>query len=148
MRTERCHPITILLVEDNPDHAELTQRALESGHVVNEIIWLKDGEEALDFLYRRGAWAGRGDQHPGLILLDVKLPKVDGHKVLRQIKDDPELQRIPVVMLTTSERDDEVGDAYRSGANSWVTKPVQFTEFMEKVKAVKLYWTLTNRLPD
>lgn len=148
MSTERCRPVTILLVEDNPDHAELTQRALESGNMVNNIIWVKDGEEALDYVYQRGNWATRNPQRPGLILLDVKLPKVDGHKVLRQIKDDPELQRIPVVMLTTSEREDEVGDAYRSGANSWVTKPVQFTEFMEKVKAVKLYWVLTNLLPE
>jgi CheY-like chemotaxis protein len=147
MSTERHAPITILLVEDNPDHAELTQRALEAGNVVNRIVWVQDGEEALDFLYRRGAWAG-GAPRPGLILLDVKLPKVDGRKVLGRIKEDPDLQRIPVVMLTTSEREDEVSDAYRSGANSWVTKPVQFTEFMEKVKALKLYWMLTNRLPD
>jgi two-component system response regulator len=148
MSLDRTQPVTILLVEDNPDHAELTQRALESGGMPSQIVWARDGEEALDFLYRRGAWADSGTPRPGLILLDVKLPKVDGHKVLRQIKQDPDLQRIPIVMLTTSERDDEVSDAFRAGANSWVTKPVRFTEFMEKVKTVKLYWLLTNRLPD
>jgi CheY-like chemotaxis protein len=142
------HALTILLVEDNPDHAELTQRALETGNMVNNVVWVKDGEEALDFLYRRGSWAGMSPDRPGLILLDVNLPKVSGQSVLRQIKDDPELQSIPVVMLTTSDRDDEVDTAYRAGANSWVTKPVQFTEFMDKVKTVKLYWVLTNRLPD
>jgi CheY-like chemotaxis protein len=135
-------------VEDNPDHAELTQRALESGNMVNKIVWVKDGEEALDFLYQRGAWAGASTERPGLILLDVNLPKVSGQDVLRQIKDDPELMSIPVVMLTTSDRDDEIGTAYRAGANSWVTKPVQFTEFMDKVKTVKLYWVLTNHLPQ
>ncbi len=148
MSLDRTQPVTILLVEDNPDHAELTQRALESGGMPSQIVWARDGEEALDFLYWRGAWADSGTPRPGLILLDVKLPKVDGHKVLRQIKQDPDLQRIPIVMLTTSERDDEVSDAFRAGANSWVTKPVRFTEFMEKVKTVKLYWLLTNRLPD
>ena len=140
--------LTILLVEDNPDHAELTQRALETGNMVNKIVWVKDGEEALDFLYHRGAWAGASTERPGLILLDVNLPKVSGQDVLRQIKDDPELLSIPVVMLTTSDRDDEIGTAYRAGANSWVTKPVQFTEFMDKVKTVKLYWVLTNHLPQ
>jgi CheY-like chemotaxis protein len=139
--------LTILLVEDNPDHAELTRRALETGNMVNKIIWVKDGEEALDFLYRRAAWADKNPERPGLILLDVNLPKVSGQDVLRQIKDDAELMSIPVVMLTTSDRDDEVSTAYQSGANSWVTKPVQFTEFMDKVKNVKLYWVLTNRLP-
>ena len=95
----------------------------------------------------RKNWADRRPERPGLILLDVNLPKVSGQDVLRQIKDDADLMSIPVVMLTTSDRDDEVGTAYRSGANSWVTKPVQFTEFMDKVKALKLYWVLTNRLP-
>jgi len=139
--------LTILLVEDNPDHAELTRRALEIGNMVNKITWVKDGEEALDFLYQRGAWADKNSERPGLILLDVNLPKISGQEVLRQIKDDAELMSIPVVMLTTSDRDDEVSAAYQSGANSWVTKPVQFTEFMDKVKNVKLYWVLTNRLP-
>jgi two-component system response regulator len=146
MSLERHQPVTILLVEDNPDHAELTKRALETGNMVNKVVWVKDGEEALDFLYQRGAWAS--SQRPGLVLLDVNLPKVDGHKVLRQIKDDPRLQSIPVIMLTTSAREDEVGAAYQSGANSWITKPVQFTEFVQTVKAVKLYWVVTNRLPE
>ena len=141
-------PITILLIEDNPDHAELTQRALEAGNMMNQIFWVKDGEEALDYLFRRATYADPARApRPGLILLDVKLPKVDGHKVLKQIKEDSELQTIPVVMLTTSEREDEVHEAFKAGANSWVTKPVKFAEFMEKITAIKLYWMLTNRLP-
>jgi CheY-like chemotaxis protein len=146
MRPESVRPVTILLVEDNPDHAELTRRALENGHLANTIIWVKDGEEALDFLFRRGVYAPPAVvPQPGLILLDVKLPKVDGHKVLRQIKDDPELQRIPVVMLTTSACEDEVNEAYRMGANSWVTKPVRFVEFMEKMTTLQLDWLLTEK---
>ncbi len=138
--------VHILLVEDNPDHAELTLRALADGRVVNPVTWLKDGAEALDYLFRR---CGHDDAvRPGLILLDVKLPKVDGLKVLGQIKDDAELKTIPVVMLTTSQRDDEVQEAYRMGANSFVTKPVRFQDFTEQVKKIHLYWMLTSRLPD
>lgn len=149
MTLNSLHAVTVLLVEDNPDHAELTKRAIEGGNVANEIAWVKDGEEALQYLFHRGPWSDPATApRPGLILLDVKLPKVDGHQVLRAIKQDPELQRIPVVMLTTSERTDEVDDAYQAGANSWVTKPVRFAEFMETMKAVKLYWVLTNRAPS
>lgn len=144
-----CHPaVTILLVEDNPDHAELIQRALESGNMVNRVAWVKDGEEALEYLFQRGVYADAASApRPGLILLDVRLPKIDGPKVLRLIKEDPALRTIPVVMLTTSERPDEVAEAYRSGANSFITKPVHFSEFVETMKAVKLYWVLTSRLP-
>jgi CheY-like chemotaxis protein len=149
MTVSRLDPVTILLVEDNADHAELTKRALEAGNVANDIVWAKDGEEALQYLFHRGPWSDpTSAPRPGLILLDVKLPKVDGHQVLRAVKEHPDLRRIPVVMLTTSERSDEVDDAYRAGANSWVTKPVRFAEFMETIKAVKLYWVLTNRLPS
>jgi CheY-like chemotaxis protein len=139
-------PATILLVEDNPDHAEMTLRALEDGRLINTVVWVKDGAEALDYLFRRGPHAEA--VRPCLILLDVQLPKVSGHKVLQQIKDDVDLQRIPIVMLTTSERPDEIEAAYRAGVNSFVTKPVRFEDFVKKVQAVKLYWVLTNRLPD
>ncbi len=144
-----CKAIDILLVEDNPDHAELTLRALQDGHVMNEVFWVKDGEEALDYLFHRNRYGnGAHAPRPGLILLDIMLPKVDGHEVLRQIKNDPDLRTVPVVMLTTSTRDDEVSESYRAGANSFVGKPVKFKDFMEVVRAVKLYWTLTNVAPE
>jgi CheY-like chemotaxis protein len=145
---ERHRDLTILLVEDNPDHAELTLRALQNGNLLNRVLWVKDGEEALDFLYRRRRYADpAAAPRPGLILLDMKLPKVDGHEVLRRIKADAALRAIPVVMLTTSDRDEEVAASYGAGANSFVTKPVRFADFMERVRAVRLYWVLTNRLP-
>jgi two-component system response regulator len=140
--------VSILLVEDNPDHAELTLKALENGNMLNAVVWVKDGAEALSFLQRRGRWADPASApRPGLILLDIKLPKLDGHAVLRQIKGDQSLRTIPVVMLTTSDREDEVTECYRAGANSFVTKPVKFAEFVERIKTVKLYWILTNQLP-
>ena len=141
--------IDVLLVEDNPDHAELTLKALKDGNVLNEIVWVKDGEEALDFLYHRGRYADATKApRPGLILLDLRLPKVDGHEVLRQIKGDEDLRSIPVVMLTTSEREDEICQSYKAGANSFVSKPVRFADFVERVRSLKLYWVLTNLLPD
>jgi CheY-like chemotaxis protein len=110
---------------------------------------VKDGEEALDFLYRRGRYADPTTApRPELILLDIQLPKVDGHEVLRRIKADEVLRAIPVVMLTTSEREDEVCQSYKVGANSFVSKPVRFADFVEKVRSVKLYWALTSLLPD
>ena len=143
------HTVTILLVEDNPDHALLTMRALQDGNLLNKVFWVKDGAEALDFLYHRGAYTDAAQApRPGLILLDIKLPKVDGHAVLEQIKNDKDLQSIPTVMLTTSEAEEEVSHCYASGANSYVAKPVRFADFVDKVRAVKLYWTLTNTLPE
>jgi CheY-like chemotaxis protein len=141
--------VNVLLVEDNPDHAELTLKALKDGNLLNEIFWVKDGEEALDFLYRRGRYAdATAAPRPELVLLDIRLPKVDGHEVLRTIKSDPELRAVPVVMMTTSEREDEIEQSYRAGANSFVSKPVRFAEFVERVRSVKLYWVLTNILPE
>jgi CheY-like chemotaxis protein len=141
--------VTILLVEDNPDHAMLTMRALQDGNLLNKVFWVKDGVEALDFLYHRGPYAEVAKApRPGLILLDIKLPKVDGHEVLGQIKSDVSLQSIPTIMLTTSSQDDEVSHCYAAGANSYVSKPIRFHDFVEKIKAVKLYWTLTGVLPE
>jgi len=141
--------ITILLVEDNPDHAELTLRALKRGKILNRMFWVKDGAEALDFLYRRGVYpSAESAPRPGLVLLDMKLPKVDGHEVLRQIKDDEALRSIPVVVLTTSDSSDDVQHCYKAGANSFVTKPVSFSDFVKTIERVECYWVLTNRRSD
>lgn len=146
---DRHRGANILLIEDNQDHAHLTSRALKEGNLLNEIFWVKDGEEALEFLFRRGRYADPASApRPGLILLDIKLPKVNGFEVLRRIKADEELRTIPVVMLTTSDRDEEVRASYEAGANSYVCKPVKFAEFVQQVRSVKLYWVLTNVLPD
>ena len=146
---EHRRPIDILLVEDNADHAALTMRALREGHLLNEIFWVKDGQEALDFLDRAGRYAAPAPApRPGLILLDIRLPKLNGHEVLRHIKSDPVLRSIPVVMLTTSERDDEINACYEAGVNSYVSKPVKFADFVQTIKSLKLYWTMVNHLPD
>jgi len=137
--------VEILLVEDNPDHAELTRWALENGNVANQVHWVKDGQEAVDYLLKKGSYANV--RRPGLILLDIKLPKLSGLEVLKKIKEDEELRVIPVIMLTTSDRDEEALKCYNAGANSFITKPVKFSEFSEKIKALKFYWLLTNRGP-
>jgi len=140
--------IDILLVEDNPDHVILTKRVLEEYNVANKVYIVGDGAEALDFIYHRGKYnSGSDAPRPGLILLDVKLPKVDGFEVLKQLKSDPEHRSIPIVMLTTSARDEEVARGYAEGANSYVTKPVIFNEFAEKVKNIGLYWGLVSSNP-
>jgi CheY-like chemotaxis protein len=146
---ESRRPIDILLVEDNADHAALTIRALRDGQMLNEIFWVKDGQEAVDFLDRKGRYAtGTETPRPGLILLDIRLPKLDGHEVLRHIKSDPGLRSIPVVMLTTSERDDEIHACYDAGVNSYVSKPVKFADFVQTIKSLRVYWILVNHLPD
>ena len=141
-------PINILLVEDNEDHIELTRRALKENDLANHMYTVKDGQEALDFLYRKGEYADKTKSpRPGLILLDVKMPKVDGFEVLKQIKNDPDLKLIPVIMLTTSSREEEIVKGYENGANSYVTKPVDFREFADRIKNIRLYWVLVNTLP-
>jgi two-component system, response regulator len=146
MKTSRG--VDILLVEDNPDHAEFTLKALADGTIANRTFWVKDGEEALDFLHRRRDWADeKAAPRPGLILLDINLPKLDGHEVLRRVKNDASFREIPVIMLTTSSKPDEVTASYRAGANSFVTKPVMFSQFVDHIKSLKQYWTLTSQLP-
>lgn len=141
-------PITILLVEDNPDHVLIIQRGLAANHVLNEIRVVKDGQEALDYLFRKGSYADpAAAPRPGLILLDIKLPKVDGFEVLQRIKSTPSLKAIPVIMLTSSEQETDIARSYLEGANSYITKPIQFAEFVEKIKELKLYWILVNKLP-
>lgn len=138
-------PLNILLVEDNPDHVILTKTALEENGVINDIWVVNDGQEALDFMYNRGKYSNA--PKPGLILLDIKLPKIDGQEVLKKLKSDQQFKSIPTIMLTTSAEDEEIARAYENGANSYITKPVKFDEFVKKVKNLRLYWILTSSLP-
>ena len=143
----RAEPIKILLVEDNPDHVMLIKTILEENNFLNEIYVVTDGQEALDYMYHRGKYADESKApRPGLILLDLKLPKVDGFEVLSQLKSDPELKSIPIIILTTSSQDEEIVRGYALGANSYVAKPVKFSEFAEKIKNLHLYWVLVNTL--
>jgi len=138
----------ILLVEDNPDDELLTLRAFRKNNVANEIIVTRDGQEALDFLYAQHAYADRDKSlTPILILLDLKLPKLGGLEVLRHIRSVEETRRIPVVILTTSDEDQDLVKSYDLGANSFVRKPVDFSEFMESVKLISLYWVMVNQPP-
>lgn len=140
--------VEILLVEDSPTDAELTLRALRGHRLANQVHWVKDGAEALDFLFGSGAYAGREAQpHPKLVLLDIKMPKVDGIEVLRRIKSDPRTRAIPVVIMTSSNEDPDVLASYGLGVNSYVVKPVDFASFTETVAKIGLYWLLTNRVP-
>lgn len=141
-------PLPILLVEDNEDHAEITLFTLEENEVENPIHWVKDGQEAIDYLFNQGAYADAAKYPvPGLILLDLKLPKLDGLEVLERIKAEAGLRRVPVVMLTTSNREEEVLRSYDLGVNSYVTKPVQFEELTEKLTHIVSFWLATNTPP-
>jgi two-component system, response regulator len=145
---EELKEFEILLVEDDPSDAELTLRALRQNNLANRVRWLKDGEEALDFLLRRGAHAGRDvEPLPKLIMLDIKMPKVDGIEVLRRLKERPETRTIPVVVMTSSNEEQDVVETYRLGVNSYIVKPVGFEAFLETVAKIGLYWVLTNRAP-
>jgi CheY-like chemotaxis protein len=137
----------ILLAEDNANDIELTLAALRTNHVANEVIVVRDGAEALDYLYGRNQFAGRPLDNPGLILLDLKMPKVDGVEVLRQVKSDPHLRAIPIVMLTSSREEHDVIRSYNLGVNAYVVKPVVFKEFMEAVKALGQFWAVVNEPP-
>ena len=137
--------IEILLVEDNPGDVRLTLEALSEARVKNRMIVARDGAEALDVLYRRGSYADAS--RPDLVLLDLNLPKVNGREVLARIKQDPELKTIPVVVLTTSDSDFEVEQAYKAGANSYITKPVAFENFMKVIHSIEDFWLSIVRLP-
>ncbi|MFH1288625.1 MAG: response regulator [bacterium] len=140
--------IEILLVEDNPDHVTLILHVLKDNKVVNNVHVVEDGELALDYLYHRGKFCDeKSFPMPNLILLDVKLPRLDGFEVLKVIKNDPAFKKIPVVMLTTSDKDEEIIRGYKEGANSYVTKPVDFNEFRKKIKNLDMYWALVSELP-
>jgi len=139
--------VEILLVEDSETDAEMTIRALRRKNLANRLVWLKDGAEALDFLFRRGAYVERPAGTPKLVLLDLKMPKVDGIEVLRQVKSNEETKAIPVVMLTSSAEERDVVASYALGVNSYVVKPVDFAKFVEEVARAGCYWVLVNRLP-
>ena len=140
-------PGKILLVEDDPNDVELTLSALAKNHLANEVFAVSDGEEALDYLYYRGVYELREEGNPALMLLDLKLPKVDGMEVLRQVKTDPVLKMIPVVMLTSSREEQDLVGSYELGTNGYVVKPVDFQDFVEAVSGMGLFWAIINHPP-
>ncbi len=141
-------PSNILLVEDEEAHAELTKRAIRKAGNANRIGILTTGEEALDYVFNRGKYADKTKYPlPGLILLDIKLPGIDGIEVLKQIKEHPVLKKIPVIMLTTSDREEDICQSYSHYANSYLTKPVGFKEFEERIMQIDFYWMLLNEPP-
>ncbi|HAE22558.1 MAG TPA: two-component system response regulator [Spirochaetaceae bacterium] len=140
--------VDILLVEDNPNDAELTLRALKKNKLTNTIIHVHDGEEALDYLFAKGKFTGRNiSASPRLMLLDLKLPKVDGLEVLKAVKADPRTAMMPIVILTTSREESDMMRSYSTGANSYIVKPVDFTKFIDSVKEIGFYWLLLNEAP-
>jgi two-component system response regulator len=141
--------VEILLVEDNPSDAEMTIRALKKHHLVNNLVHVKDGAEALDFIYSKGGFTERkGMTNPRLIILDLKLPKVDGLEVLRTIKNDDNTKSIPVVIMTSSREERDLIEGYKLGVNSYVVKPVGFEDFVKAVSDLGLYWMLLNEPPQ
>jgi two-component system response regulator len=139
----------LLLVEDNLDDVELTLRAFAKSNVANRIIVARDGQEALDFLFAEGAYAARPHaDDPEAVLLDLKLPRVDGHEVLRRMRADPRTRRTPVVILTSSRQEQDILSSYDLGANSFIRKPVDFAQFLEAAKQLGLYWLVLNEPPD
>jgi two-component system response regulator len=145
--TETAH-VEILLVEDSPADAEMTLRALRRNNLANKVYWVKDGGQALQFMFRGGEYASRDPgSTPKLILLDLKMPKVDGIEVLRRLKANDETRAVPVVVMTSSNEERDVVESYRLGVNSYIVKPVEFESFVETVAKIGLYWVITNRVP-
>ncbi len=139
---------TILLIEDNPDDVELTLHAFQKNHMANDVVVAGDGAEGLDYLFGTGKYAGRdADELPALILLDLQLPKIGGLEVLRKVREDERTKRIPVVILTTSDEEEDIVNGYDHGCNSYLRKPVDFTEFMNSVKQLEVYWMVLNTPP-
>ncbi|MDR3632314.1 MAG: response regulator [Isosphaeraceae bacterium] len=137
----------ILLVEDNPKDLELTLVALEKTNLANEVVIVRDGAEALDYLYCRGPHESRARGNPAVVLLDLKLPKVDGLEVLEKVKSDPELQSVPVVMLTSSREERDLLRSYKLGVNAYVVKPVGFREFIDSIQDLGIFWAVLNEPP-
>jgi len=141
--------VEILLAEDNVEDAEMTMRALRRNNLANKLRWVKDGAEALDYLFSTGPFADRdAARPPKLVLLDIKMPKVDGIEVLRRLKENSATRAIPVVVMTSSNEERDVVESYRLGVNSYIVKPVQFDAFIETVAKIGLYWVVTNRVPN
>lgn len=142
------HQVEVLLAEDNPADAEMAMRAFKKNNFANKIHWVKDGEEALEYVLCTGRYAERDVRHPPrLMLLDLKMPKVDGIDVLRKIKSDDRFSNIPVVIMTSSNEERDVVESYRLGVNSYIVKPVDFNKFVQTVSDIGMYWMLTNRVP-
>jgi CheY-like chemotaxis protein len=139
-------PVEILLAEDNETDAELALRALKKSKVANRVVWVKDGQEVLDYMFRRGAHAGRTNGDPRLVLLDLKMPKVDGGQVLAALKRDERTRAIPVVVMTSSKEERDLEESYRNGVNSYVVKPLDFDQFADVVAKVGLYWVVVNKM--
>jgi CheY-like chemotaxis protein len=137
----------ILLVEDSQNDIELTLAAFEENHLANEVVVARDGEEALDYLHRRGIFRPRTEGHPAVVLLDLKLPKVDGLEVLQRLKADPVLRTVPVVMLTSSREEQDLVRSYHLGVNAYVVKPVDFTEFVRVLNQLGCFWAIVNQPP-
>ncbi len=137
----------ILVVEDSPRDAELVLEALAANHLANEVVSVRDGAEALDYLYRRGQFAGRSNGQPAVILLDLKMPKVDGTEVLRQVKGDPQLKVIPVIIMTSSREESDLHGSYQLGANAYVVKPLKFQDFVAAVSNLGVFWAIVNEAP-
>jgi two-component system response regulator len=146
MRLDAMTQVEILLVEDNKTDAELTLRALKKNNLANNVVWVKDGAEALDFMFQAGAYAERRTM-PKLVLLDLKLPKIDGIEVLRRIKSDAKTRAIPVIMVTSSAEERDLVESYKLGVNSYLVKPVDFKQFIDVVSQAGLYWAVLNTTP-
>lgn len=142
---DQYEQIEILLVEDNPLDAELTIHSLEGGKLANHITWVKDGQEALDYLFREGKYTERTNVMPRLVFLDLKMPKVDGIEVLKVVKADERTRRIPVVVMTSSQEESDVAQTYDLGVNSYVVKPVDFTALADVIRKAGYYWLAINR---
>jgi len=145
---ELFEQVEILLVEDNANDAELTMRALKKGGLANRLMWVRNGEQALDYLFRRGAYSGRDEGCPRLVLLDLKMPGLDGIDVLRAVKADERTRRIPIVIMTSSQEEKDMGQSYDLGANSYVVKPVDFNSVTDIVRQAGYYWLAINRTPQ
>ena len=144
----KWNEVEVLLVEDNPTDAELCREALKQYNLGNRLVWVKDGAQALDFLFCRGAYAGRNPSNAlKVVLLDLRLPKVDGMEVLRTVKGDERTRLIPVVVVTSSKEDRDLVQSYQLGVNSFIQKPVDFDSFPKEVANVGLYWLITNKVP-
>lgn len=138
---------TILLAEDSPQDVEMTLEAMRENHLANEVVVVSNGVEALDYLHRRNRFAERAPGGPIVVLLDLKMPKMDGLEVLRRMKTDPHLKRIPVVMMTSSREEEDLIESYELGVNAYVVKPVDFQQFVDSVRKLSCFWVLVNEPP-